>query len=182
MALTNSQNIKLHTKLQHFALEDPYEQAYTSKELKKTNGLLIYILCNHCPYTNVMWERLVELSKFANKLDIGVLGINPNIHPNYPEDSPIYMKDKIEEYGVNFPYLIDSKQIVVKSLGATCTPEVFLFDKEDELYYHGRVDDAHGEAKNVQKEELREALMALFNGAEAPKTQEPSLGCSIKWL
>ncbi len=181
MSLINSKNIPLGTKLQHFALEDPYGKAHTSKEIMGENGLLIYIACNHCPYTQVMWERFVSIANFAKKIDIGTLAINPNIHPNYPEDSPSYMRDKIEEFNVNFPYLIDSKQIVVKSLEAVCTPEVFLFDSELKLYYHGRVDDNEQYADLVKKEELRDALMALFNQKEPPSVQHPSLGCSIKW-
>lgn len=181
MALINSKLIPIGTKLQHFALEDPYGKAYSSKELMGSNGLLIYVVCNHCPYTQVMWERLVHVAKFAKKIDVGILALNPNIHPNYPEDSPSHMIDKIEEFKINFPYLIDSKQIVVKSLQALCTPEVFLFDKDENLFYHGRVDDNEKHASLVQKEELREALMALFSQKEPPSDQNPSIGCSIKW-
>ncbi|PID48252.1 MAG: thioredoxin family protein [Proteobacteria bacterium] len=181
MALINSKNLPLKTKLQHFALEDPDNRAYTSKEIKGENGLLIFIACNHCPYTQILWERMVEIYEFAKKIDVGVLAINPNIHPNYPEDSPSYMRDKIEEFDIKFPYLIDARQIVVKSLDAVCTPEIFLFDKKDELFYHGRMDDSEKDPQNVKKEELREALMALFSQKEAPKEQNPSLGCSIKW-
>ncbi len=181
MSLINSKNIPLGTKLQHFALEDPYGKAYSSKEILGENGLLIYITCNHCPYTQVMWERLVIEANFAKKIDIGTLAINPNIHPNYPEDSPSHMIDKIEEFNINFPYLIDTNQIVVKALGAVCTPEVFLFDKDLNLFYHGRVDDNEQHAHLVKNEELRDALMALFSQKEPPSIQNPSLGCSIKW-
>lgn len=181
MSLINSQTIKVGTKLQHFALEDPYEKAYSSKQIMGANGLLIYIVCNHCPYTQIMWKRLVNIGKFAKKIDVGVLALNPNIHPNYPEDSPSYMIDKIKEFHIDFPYLIDSKQIVVKSLQAVCTPEIFLFDKNEALFYHGRVDDNEKYAHLVQKEELRDALTLLFSQKKPPKIQKPSIGCSIKW-
>lgn len=91
------------------------------------------------------------------------------------------MRDKIKEFNINFPYLIDGKQLVVKSLEATCTPDIFLFDKNEKLFYHGRVDDNEKDALHVQKEELREALMALFSQKKPPKEQNPSIGCSIKW-
>lgn len=181
MSLINSNHIQIGTKLQHFALEDPYSKAHSSLELMGANGLLIFIVCNHCPYTQVMWERLVNVAQFAKKIDIGTLAINPNIHPNYPEDSPSHMIDKIEEFNIDFPYLIDTKQIVTKSLQAVCTPEIFLFDKEAKLYYHGRVDDNEKSPSLVQKEDLRDALMDLFSQKEPPKEQIPSIGCSIKW-
>lgn len=181
MSLIHSKDIPLGKVLQHFALEDPNGKAYSSKELIKSNGLLIYVVCNHCPYTQILWDRLVDVADFARKIDIGVVAINPNIHPNYPEDSPSHMRDKIKEFNINFPYLIDGKQLVVKSLEATCTPDIFLFDKNEKLFYHGRVDDNEKDALHVQKEELREALMALFSQKKPPKEQNPSIGCSIKW-
>lgn len=182
MPLIESKNIPLGKKLQHFALENPDGKAYSSKELMGRNGLLIFVVCNHCPYTATIWKRLVKITEFAHKIDVGVLAINPNIHPNYPEDSPAHMKDKIEEFSLNFPYLIDSKQLVSVLLEATCTPDIFLFDKKEELFYHGRLDDNEQDASKVQKEDLRDALIALFTEQKPPRKQHPSHGCSIKWI
>lgn len=182
MSLVTSKKIPLRRALQHFVLEDPDEKHYSSKELFGSNGLLIFVVCNHCPYTTVLWERLVEIAEFAYKIDVGVVAINPNIHPNYPEDSPAKMRNKIEEYSLNFPYLIDSKQIVSRSLEAVCTPDIFLFDGKGGLFYHGRLDDNEKDASMVKKEDLRDALVALFTNNPPPKPQHPSHGCSIKWI
>lgn len=182
MPLVQSKDIPLGKKLQHFALENPDGRAYSSKELFGSNGLLIFVVCNHCPYTSVIWERLVEITEFAHKIDVGVLAINPNIHPNYPEDSPAKMRGKIEEYSLNFPYLIDRNQMVAKSLEATCTPDIFLFDSKEELFYHGRLDDNEKDALKVEKEDLREALILLFTNRPTLTPQYPSQGCSIKWV
>ena len=122
------------------------------------------------------------MAEFAKKLDINTVAINPNIHPNYPEDSPAHMIDKIKELNLEFPYLIDENQDVSKSLGALCTPDIFLFDSDQKLYYHGRLDDNWQDARSVKEEELREAIMLLFSKQEAPKVQHPSMGCSIKWI
>ncbi|MBN2963734.1 thioredoxin family protein [Sulfurospirillum sp. T05] len=181
MALIESALVELGTPLQHFALEDPNGKAYGSKELMGKTGLLIYVVCNHCPYNQALWERLVEVAEFASKVDVGVVAINPNIHPNYPEDSPAHMLDKITEFNLPFPYLIDHRQKVARSLGATCTPDIFLFDGEDKLFYHGRVDDYWKDASKVKKEELRDAITLLFSGKQPPQEQMPSMGCSIKW-
>jgi len=182
MARVESQTIPLKTPLVPFALSNPEGRVYESKDLMGKSGLLIYILCNHCPFTEPLWERLVEIADFAAKVDLGVVAINPNIHPNYPEDSPAHMIDKITKYNVTFPYLIDADQSVSKALNATCTPEVFLYDHKGKLYYHGRVDDYWQDASGVQKEELRDAIMLLFSKKEPPSEQVPSKGCSIKWV
>jgi hypothetical protein len=181
MARIESKTIPLKTALSSFSLSDPEGVMYDSKNLIGKSGLLIYIVCNHCPYTEPLWERMVEIADFAKKVDIGVVAINPNIHPNYPEDSPVHMLDKISQYQVPFPYLIDADQSVSKALGATCTPEAFLFDGDGKLYYHGRIDDYWQDASGVNKEELRDAIMLLFSKKEPPSEQFPSKGCSIKW-
>jgi hypothetical protein len=181
MSRVESKAIPLKTPLVPFALRDPEDKMYNSKDLMGKTGLLVYILCNHCPYTEPLWGRVVEIADFAAKVDLGVVAINPNIHPNYPEDSPAHMLDKISENGVPFPYLIDTDQSVSRALGAVCTPEVFLYDHNGLLYYHGRVDDHWQDASGVKKEELRDAIMLLFSKKEPPNEQIPSRGCSIKW-
>lgn len=182
MALIQSAPIALGTPLKHFSLEDPDGNGLSSKTLFGKGGFLLAVMCNHCPYANAVWKRLVAVAEFAKKLDISTVAINPNIHPNYPEDSPAHMRDKIAEMGIFFPYLIDEKQEVAQSLGATCTPDIFLFDAEQKLYYHGRIDDNWRDESAVKEEELREAIMLLFSKQEAPQIQHPSMGCSIKWI
>lgn len=181
MALLESADILIGTKIEHFELEDPSGVVYNSKDISGSNGLLVYVVCNHCPYNQAIWERLVKISKFAKKIDVGVVAINPNIHPNYPEDSPSHMLDKIVEFNIEFPYLVDANQNVARSLGAVCTPDIFLFDGDGGLFYHGRVDDNWKDSKKVTKEELQDALMMLFSSKNPPEVQNPSMGCSIKW-
>ena len=181
MALVKSADIPLGKQLEHFELEDPFGKHFSSKELFGKGGFLIAVMCNHCPYSNAIWKRFEAVADFAKKLDITTVAINPNIHPNYPEDSPSHMIDKIKEMEIEFPYLIDEKQEVVKSLGALCTPDIFLFDANQKLYYHGRIDDNWKDERGVKEEYLRDAVMSLFSKEEAPKIQNHSQGCSIKW-
>ncbi|WP_024955328.1 thioredoxin family protein [Sulfurospirillum arcachonense] len=182
MALMKSADIKIGTKLEYFVLEDSFGEKFDSKESYGKDGMIIAVMCNHCPYSNAIWERLEKVASFAKKLDINTVAINPNIHPNYPEDSPAHMIDKINEFGLSFPYLVDFDQKVSKSIGAVCTPDIFLFDGEGALYYHGRLDDNWHDPKSVKDEDLREAVISLFGKQEAPTKQFNAQGCSIKWI
>ncbi len=182
MALIKSLDLKIGKKFEHFVLKDCFGEEYDSSKNYGQCGMLVAIMCNHCPYSNAIWRRLNEVAKFAEKLDINSVAINPNIHPNYPEDSPAHMRDKIKEFELIIPYLVDEEQKVVKSLGAVCTPEIFLFDSNEKLFYHGRLDDNWQDPKSVKDEDLREAIILLFGKQEPPKVQYPSSGCSIKWI
>ena len=144
-------------------------------------GLLVIFTCNHCPYAIAIWERLIALYEDATKQGINMLAINPNIHPDYPTDSPEAMLNKIQEWNIPFPYLVDQTQATAKAYQAQCTPDLYLLNSKHELVYHGRLDDNWQEPSKVSTQELKLAFAALTEGAPIPSPQHPSLGCSIKW-
>lgn len=174
-------DIPLGTTLPAFELPDPSGTVFSSDKLLGSKGLLIIFTCNHCPYAKAVWPRSIELAGYARGLGINTVGINPNINPNYPEDAPEVMKEKIREWKINFPYLIDESQDVAREYKAQCTPDIYLFDGKKKLVYHGRVDDNWQDETKVSRRELREAIENLANGKTISDDQFPSMGCSIKW-
>ena len=181
MALVESVHIASGTHMPDFELKDPNGNTYQSGILYGLKGLLVAFTCNHCPYAQAIWPRLIRLADYAKKLGINTVGINPNIHPDYPEDAPEYMKEKIKEWKINFPYLVDETQEAARAFQAQCTPDLYLFDSGRKLVYHGRMDDHWKEERKVKREELKEAIEHLAAGKPIPPKQYPSMGCSIKW-
>jgi hypothetical protein len=125
--------------------------------------------------------RLVKLEE--RYLDKGVIfiGINPNDPQQFPEDDLEHMTKYAQEWGMNFPYLVDEVQETAKHFGAVCTPEIFIYDRERKLAYHGRVDDNWEDESKVSSHDLQDAIEALVIGATPGAKQHPSMGCSIKW-
>lgn len=181
MALLESIFIPLGTTMPQFTLKDPEGKTYKSDDLCGERGLLVAFTCNHCPYTIAIWKRFVTLANYAKGMRINTVAINPNIHPDFPEDSPENMKAKIKELNIEFPYLVDETQNVAKSFKAQCTPDIFLFDNNKKLVYHGRIDDSWQDESKVTRQELKEALNDHASGKGIDKNQFPSMGCSIKW-
>jgi thiol-disulfide isomerase/thioredoxin len=181
MVLLESITIPIGTKMPVFDLNDPAGKAYKSDGLYADRGLLVVFTCNHCPYALAVWPRLIRLANYAKNLKISTVAINPNINPDYPEDSPGKMIQKIEAWGICFPYLVDETQQVAKTFKAQCTPDIYLFDKNHQLVYHGRIDDNWQDERKVTKEELKEAINNLATGRPVSADQRPSMGCSIKW-
>jgi hypothetical protein len=182
MALLESIDIPLGTGLPPFTLPDPDGRMHSGDSLMGEKGLLLIVTCNHCPYAKAVWPRTIMLGELAQSLGIGCAAINPNINPSYPDDSPSAMRQKIAEWKIPFPYLIDADQTVAKSLQAQCTPDIYLFDGAGKLADHGRVDDSWQDEAKVGREELKDALLALAAGAPVADVQFPSMGCSIKWM
>ncbi len=181
MVLMESIKVSLGTKMPRFQLNDPYGRSFDCDQLYGEKGLLVFITCNHCPYAKAVWPRQIRLARLARDLGINTVAINPNIHPDYPEDAPEWMREKIDELGIDFPYLVDEKQETAKEFKAQCTPDIYLFDKNHLLVYHGRIDDNWKDETKVTKEDLKEALENLANNRPISRIQHPSIGCSIKW-
>ncbi|RAP32598.1 thioredoxin family protein [Candidatus Marinamargulisbacteria bacterium SCGC AG-410-N11] len=182
MVLLESKQLTIGSKMPDFKLNTPNNESYSLTTAKGEQGLLIVFTCNHCPYAIAIWERLIELSHWAKKERVNTVAINPNINPNYPDDSPTAMAKKISEWKIPFPYLIDNTQNVAQQYQAQCTPDLYLLNKNSELYYHGRLDDNWQNPDKVQKEELKDAIQDMISNKLPPKNQNPSMGCSIKWL
>ncbi len=181
MSLLESEKVPLGSLLPTFQLPDPNGIVYSSDTLSGSTGLLLVITCNHCPYAQAIWPRLIRFASEILSLGVKTVAINPNIHPDYPDDSPEAMLLKIEEWGIPFPYLVDESQDVARNLKAMCTPDIYLYDSDRKLFYHGRMDDNWKNEKQISRKELEFAVHQLVKGNPPPINQLPSMGCSIKW-
>ena len=181
MALLESIKIPLGTPMPEFALKDPFGKTYPSDTLLGERGLLVMFICNHCPYARAVWPRVIRLARYGAGMRVHTVAINPNINPDFPEDAPDKMILMIKESGIDFPYLIDETQQVAESFRAQCTPDIYLFNKNKALVYHGRIDDNWKDENAVTREELKEAMNNMAAGRPIDSKQWPSMGCSIKW-
>ena len=162
-----------------FSLAGVDGKTYSLSDFKEFEGLLIIFMCNHCPYVKPKIAALVELhEKFGKR--VAVVGINSN-DLNYPDEGMENMKAFAKTRGMNFPYLLDDTQVVARAYGATCTPDPFLFDKNQKLVFHGRINNAMEPDDTATENTMEESIELMLSGKEIPKWFEPSLGCSIKW-
>ena len=181
MALLESIKIPLGIKMPGFELKDAFGKLHKADELFGQRGLLVVFTCNHCPYAIAVWPRIIQLAAYGLGMRVNCVAINPNINPDFPDDAPDKMILKIKELGINFPYLVDETQAVAEAFRAQCTPDIYLFDKDKALVYHGRIDDNWKDEEKVTREELKEAMNNMAAGRPQASKQLPSMGCSIKW-
>jgi len=182
MALVASIHVDLGWQLPDMALKDIEGNTVTLQSQRGEKGLVVAFTCNHCPYAIAVWPRLVRHAATLKAMGINTIAVNPNIHPDYPADGVAAMAEKIIEWGIDFPYLADADQSVSRAFDAQCTPDLYMFDGNGKLYYHGRIDDYWKDEDKVGNEELLPAAASLVAGEAAPQLQHPTIGCSIKWL
>lgn len=165
-----------------FTLKDPDGHAYSMQEtLDGADALLIAFICNHCPYVKAIADRLSEDAALLKSHKIAVLAINSNDYLAYPEDAPAKMQDFASQHGFCFPYLVDEDQAVGRAYGAICTPDFFGLNKQGQLHYRGRLDDARMEVGAARTPELVNAMVQIAQTGQGPQEQTASMGCSIKW-
>lgn len=183
MALTPSTMMALDTVAPDFELPDTIsDQQIALQSIKSDIATVVMFICNHCPYVMYVQQELVNVANDYQPKGIQFVAISSNDVENYPEDSPEQMRRVATKFSYSFPYLYDETQEVAKAYDATCTPDIFIFDKDLKCAYRGQLDDARpgNDASNDGKD-VRNALDAMIAGKSVDPDQKPSVGCNIKW-
>ncbi len=92
------------------------------------------------------------------------------------------------DYSLTMPVIIDSRQVLVKAMNATVTPEavVLVFDEKGKWskVYQGRINDLYASLGNRRDHAtrfwLRDAVEAASNGNTVAVAYRAPLGCYIE--
>ncbi|SIO24504.1 Peroxiredoxin [Singulisphaera sp. GP187] len=182
MALTPSTMLPLGSKAPDFRLPDTAGTTVALADTRDAKATLIIFMCNHCPYVKHVRQELADLGREYQAKGVAVIGISANDVVSHPDDGPEMMAREKEEAGYTFPYLYDESQAVALAYQAACTPDFFVFDRDQSLVYRGQLDESRpGNGVPVTGKDLRAALDAVLAGQPVAQAQKPSLGCNIKW-
>jgi peroxiredoxin len=169
------------TRCPDFRLPAVDGRSYGRDDFAGAPVLVVMFICNHCPYVKAVEDRLIELNRQYSPRGVQFVGVCSNDAASYPDDAFDKLAERWRQKGYGFPYLHDESQEVARDFGAACTPDLFVYDGERGLAYHGRIDDSWKDPSKVTRHELADALDALLAGGRPGADQKPSLGCSIKW-
>jgi thiol-disulfide isomerase/thioredoxin len=182
MARTPSNMIPLGTVLPLFDLPDTVSGKNFSSEQLNGKVSVVMFICNHCPYVKHVNDQLVKLANDYINKGVAFVAISSNDVINYPEDAPEKMKEVAITLKYPFPYLYDESQEVAKAFDAACTPDFYVFDKNQMLAYRGQLDDSRPSLDlPVTGKDLRESIDNTLAGNPVLDFQRPSIGCNIKW-
>lgn len=173
--------LKIGSPAPDFNLTGVDGKNYSLKSFSDKQALIIIFSCNHCPYVQAYEGRIKQIQDDYRGPGVEVVAINSNEAKGYPEDSFENMKKRATEQKFNFLYLRDEEQSVARAFDATHTPEIFLFDKQRKLAFHGKIDDNWQKPDKVQNHYLRNALDELLTGKEISVPETFTIGCTIKW-
>jgi len=150
--------------------------------------VVLVSLANHCPWVKGMDAGLVALvDQFAGQ-DVRVVGFAVN---HREDDRLPAMKLHAEQVGYNFTYMYDESQDIGRALGATRTPEYFVFDADRKLTYMGLLTNSparmkpSGEISYINGEptvfHAADAIRATLAGEAPDPAETRAQGCTVEY-
>lgn len=162
-------------------------ETLSSDDLKESVVVLVS-LANHCPWVRGMDGDLVKLAGTFEDKDVRVIGFSVN---RRDDDRLPAMKEHAKKTGYNFTYVYDESQELGRQLGATRTPEYFVFDKDRKLVYMGLLHNSpakmngDGSVQYIDGEPTRfyvkNAVNATLNGEAVDPSETRAHGCTVKY-
>jgi peroxiredoxin len=181
-AFAQSQALRLGSKAPdtNHEVEETSGRKLTLQGAADNNGLLVIFTCNTCPWVAKWEDRMNELYDLTRANNVGMITLNPNERIRNRGESIEDMKRRAQKQGYKFSYALDKDHKLADAFGATRTPEVFLFDHNLKLVYHGAIDDNANKPNAVKNRYTANAINALGSGGEIDKGSTKTVGCTIK--
>ena len=183
MVKTASTMLPLGTKAPDFSLPNVDGKIVSLADFESAKGLVVIFMCNHCPFVKHLRAGLAEFGEDYLAKGVAVVGISSNDAAAHPADSPEKMIEEHRSAGYTFPYLYDATQKVAIAYKAACTPDFYVFDRNQALVYRGQFDGSRpNNGRPVTGSDLRQAVDDMLAGKSPAIEQRPSIGCNIKWI
>lgn len=150
-------------------------------EQKVSSDLTLYLfLLDDCPICIEYTHKLNELYSTFGK-EVQFKGYFPNF-----SSKPHKIETFKKEYSIDFELNTDYYKKQSQKWNAQVTPEVILFDEENEIVvYRGRIDNKFfklGKRRNVvTSNELEDALKAAIEGKLPAVRETEAIGCFINY-
>lgn len=159
----------------------------SSKDLTEDVVILVF-LANHCPWVQGMDGDLVRFVDEMKGKGVRVVGVSVN---HREDDRLPAMKEYAKTNGYQFSYVFDQSQNLGRALGATRTPEYFVFDKSRRLVYMGAIHNSparrgkdgqiHYTRGEPSEFHLRDAVREVLAGQPVSVPETRAHGCSVEY-
>jgi len=164
--------------VKNFTLKNVKDGKEVSLDNYSSSRAIVIVFTSHeCPFDNYYKDRLKGLMQtYAGKVQF--LLINSNA-----EDQESAEQMAIHYTDLKVPYLADKDQMVMASLGAKKTPEVFLLTPaagKFMLAYSGAIDDNPQTANDVRQAFLKDAIDKVLAGEKLEVATQRATGCTIR--
>ena len=170
------EQLQVGDRMPNFVLKDYQGNPFDSSKLATDKATIVVFFGVECPLVKFYVPKLANLVK-SNPDALRVIGLNSN-----RQDSITEITEFASELQVHCPLLKDPANRVADAFGATRTPEVFLFNSNQELVYQGAIDNqfTYGKRKNKASQHYLADAIAAIQKHQLPKIAKTETdGCII---
>lgn len=144
-----------------------------------TTGMVLVFVSTDCPIANSYQPLLGRLYEEYAEKGIRLFQVHPD-----PQTSVAKARQHATEFGIESPILIDADQSLSRRVGATVTPEAFLFVRDENLaVYQGRIDNlyaGYGKKRKVATtNDLVDVMDRIVAGRPITPMKTKAVGCFI---
>jgi len=171
----------LGERIDHFTAQDFRGKRHSLDDYAAKPVVVVAFLGTECPLARLYGPRLEKLQQQFAERGVAFLGIDSN-----RQDSDSEIAHFARVYGIEFPLLKDTGNVVADVFGALRNPQVYVLDRHRVVRYFGRVDDQFGLGAStgyarpeVKRHDLATAIEEVLAGkpVSVPMTKAP--GCLI---
>jgi hypothetical protein len=139
---------------------------------------VIFFITHDCPISNRYAREIRRIcDQFAGRASCFLDYVDPGLTPQQAAKHA-------SDYGHgDYPTFVDTGHLLVKSTGATVTPEAVVITADGTIAYRGRIDNKYvtwGVSRpEATEHDLRKAIDAVLDGRPAPVARTKAVGCFI---
>ena len=142
--------------------------------LQNAPATVVIFVSTECPISNDYNERMNALYRDYSGRNVQFLFLNANNN-----ESAAKIQKHSADNDFAFKVLKDMGNEWADKLGATATPEAYVFDRSGTLVYHGYIDDSRN-VPTVKVRALRDAIDSVLSGKPVARPETRAFGCTIK--
>ncbi len=180
---TDARNALSRSEVPNFALLDHrgtfHELDYVLRS-PEVKGLALFVQGNGCPLVRKRVPHLKRLREAYGDRGIVIAMINVNY-----QDEREDIAEEAEEFGIDFPILVDESQMVAEMLGIDRTGEAILIASDSRrIVYRGAVDDRMSYQKEKPEASdayLKDAIEAMLKGEPIVPAETEAIGCKVSF-
>jgi hypothetical protein len=143
------------------------------------SGIAIIFTSNACAFDEYYRGRIAKLATdYSDRVPLLLVNSSPE-----PADSDENMVKKATQLNLKVPYLSDKDQLLMKQLGASRTPQVFLLKNSGGSFtvvYKGAIDDNAQVEADVRHAYLKDAIDILLTNQTIQTPEVRPMGCTIR--
>jgi peroxiredoxin len=161
-----------------FELLDANGRKHTAREWKAARAVALFFIGAECPISNRYAPELNRIVAAYSARGVAFYGVHSD-----PDIGPAVALQHAQNYGYDFPTLLDPDQTLAGKTGVILTPTAVILSPAGELLYRGRIDNRYldfGKYRDAGvKPDLRLALDAVVAGVPIPEKYTKPVGCAL---